>query len=146
MKVVDSRSGNTIAQWKDHFNFRKFSVSPDSDITDTLREKVGEGLFRMGFNAKPLEREGERTLRIELLQLKSAYREKLPVLDVRAQAVMRARCANREIRYAATYRDRKKLNSVPPSTFPNDNLINDTLSETLRKMFIDEKLLACLSR
>ncbi|MCH8157016.1 MAG: hypothetical protein IID18_04570, partial [Nitrospinae bacterium] len=144
LKVVDARPSNIIARWTGRFSFRKFTVSPDSDLTDTMRRKVSEGLSRTGFHPKRIEKESTRTLRVEILRLKSVYREKLPTLDVRTEVLMRAHCNNRENRYSATYADRKRLNSVPPSTFPNERLINDTLSEVLRTMFSDKKLLSCL--
>ncbi|KMP11184.1 hypothetical protein UZ36_05250 [Candidatus Nitromaritima sp. SCGC AAA799-C22] len=146
LTVTDARSGNSIAQWKGRFYVRKFSVSPASDLTDSMREKVSEGLFRMGFHPRRIERETTRTLHVDILRLKGAYKEKLPALSVRIQAALRARCSNRDNRYSATYSDKKHLKSVPASTFPNENLINDTLAEALGKMFNDKKLLSCLMR
>jgi hypothetical protein len=62
-------------------------------------------------------------------------------MSVRVQSVLRARCTNEGKSETRTYSDKKGLNSAPASTFPNENLINDTL----RKMFKDKKLLSCLA-
>ena len=93
-----------------------------------------------------IEKIPNKTLRVDIVRLKSTYEEKLPFLKVRVQAALRARCTNTGENYSRTYSYQKHLNSVPASTFPNENLINDTLSETLKKMFEDEKLISCLAQ
>ena len=87
-----------------------------------------------------------KTFRVEIIKLKSKYKENLFSIDVRVQAAFRAYCINEVNSYSKTYSYEKKLNSTPASTFPNENLINGTLSETLKKMFEDENLIACLAR
>ena len=145
LKVIDARSGNKIAQWRGDFYIRKFTVSPDSDITDVMRQKISEGLFRIGFQPKRMEKMPTKTLRVEIVQLKSRYKQNLPVMSVKIQSILQARCKNEGKSYTGTYSDKKELNSAPASTFPNENLINDSLSDTLRKMFKDKKLISCLA-
>ena len=103
-------------------------------------------MLRIGFKPKKIEKVPTKTLRVEIVQLKSNYEEKLPALNIRVQTALRGRCINRGKSYFKTYSYEKQLNSAPVSTFPNENLINDTLSETLKKMFEDEKLVSCLTQ
>ena len=88
----------------------------------------------------------DKTFRVEIVKLKSNYEKNLPALNIRVQAALRGRCTNRGKSYFKTYSYEKQLNSAPVSTFPNENLINDALSETLKKMFKDEKLISCLAQ
>ena len=95
-----------------------------------LKNKNGSGMFLPQKEGTP----------------KSKYEEKIPALNIRVQAALQAHCNDGEKGYSRTYSYEKKLNLAPASTFPNENLINDTLSETLKNMFEDEKLLSCLSQ
>ena len=149
LTVIDALSTNNIAQGVGpnlYFYSPKFTIRSKSDLTDIMRQKISEGLFRMGFKPKRIEKVPGKTLRVEIVRLKGKYVEKLPALNIRVQATLRAQCTNREKIYSRTYSYKKQLKSVPASTFPNENLINDTLSETLRKMFEDEKLISCLAQ
>ena len=147
LKVTNNRPSNNIArEFGPDFIFfsPKFTVRSKSDLTEIIREKISEGLFRMGFDPKRLEKVPNKTFRVEIVRLKTKYEEKLPGFNVRVQAALRGHCVNRRKSYAKTYSYEKQFNSAPASTFPNENLINDTLSETLKKMFEDENLIFCL--
>ena len=149
LKVTNNRPSNNIAQGfgPDFFFFTpKFTVRAESGLTDIIREKISEGLFRMGFDPKRLEKVPNKTFRVEIVRLKSKYEEKLPGFNMRVQAALRAHCVNRNKILTKTYSYEKKLNSAPASTFPNENFINSTLSETLKKMFEDQKLISCLAQ
>jgi len=149
LQVINARSSNNIAQKSgpDLFFFRpKFTVRSESDLTDSINQKISEGLLRIGFKPKKIEKVPTKTLRVEIVRLKSHYEEKLPALNVRVQAALRAHCTNRRKSYSKTYNYEKQLNSAPASTFPNEKLINSTLSATLKKMFEDKKLIFCLSQ
>lgn len=147
LEVINARSSNNIARRSGldlKFYSPRFTLRSESDLTDIIRQKISEGLFRKGFMPKRIEKIPNKTLRVDILRLKSTYEEKLAALNVRVQAALRARCTNTGENYSRTYSYQKHLNSVPASTFPNENLINDTLSETLKKMFEDENLIFCL--
>ena len=100
----------------------------------------------MGFKPTRIEKIPHKSFKVEIVKLKSNYEEKLPSMNIRVQAALRGHCTNRGKSYFKTYSYEKQLNSAPASTFPNENLINGTLSETLKKMFEDEKLIACLAQ
>jgi len=149
LQIINSRSSNNISQKSgpDLFFFSpKFTVRSESDLTDIIKRKINEGLLRIGFKAKSIEKVPYKTLKVEIVRLKSNYEEELPVLNVRVQAALRAHCNNRRKNYSKTYSFEKRLNSAPASTFPNQSLINETLSETLKKVFEDKKLIICLAQ
>ncbi|PIQ95449.1 MAG: hypothetical protein COV67_14785 [Nitrospinae bacterium CG11_big_fil_rev_8_21_14_0_20_56_8] len=145
LKVVDSRKSNIIAKWSDKINLRKFDVVPDSDIIDTLDFKISEGLGRLGYYPKRNSGSLERLLTIELLLIHARYEEKLPNMKVQIKTAFHAECKNQGQSYGKIYTDRKNLESTPASTFPNEKLINASLSNILLQMFSDPNLLDCLN-
>ena len=149
LEVINARSSNNIAQRSgpDLFFFSpKFTVRSESDLTDIMWQKISAGLFKMGFNPKRSNKMLNKTLKVDIVRLKSKYEEKLTTLNIRVQATLRAHCIDSEANYSKTYSHEKQLTSAPASTFPNENLINNTLSETLKKMFGDRKLISCLAQ
>ena len=149
LMVVNARSSNNISQRSGlglSFYSPMFTVQAESDLTDIMRQKISEGLIQIGFKPKRIEKIPNKTFRVEIIKLKSKYKENLLAIDVKVQAAFRAYCINEVNSYSKTYNYEKQLNSTPASTFPNENLINGTLSGTLKKMFEDENLIACLAR
>jgi hypothetical protein len=84
-------------------------------------------------------------LKVEILQLKSIYDETGPQLGVRVEAILRANCKNKDRTYKKIYRERLTRNPIAPTSFPNETLVNASLSGTLKKMFSDDPLLKCLA-
>ncbi len=145
LKVIDARSSNVIAKWKGRFNVRKFTVSPNEDVREILFRKVRQGLEMLGFHARPARTESNPQMRLEILQIRSLYQEQIPHLHVRIRSAFRITCKNRGRTYQNVYTDKKDRQNIIPSTFPNENLINASLSGNLQKMFADQKLLSCLA-
>ena len=149
LQVINARSSNNIARRSEadlKFFSPRYTLRTKSDLTDIMRQKIGEGLFQKGFMPKRIEKIPNKTFRVEIIKLKSKYKENLLAIDVKVQAAFRAYCINEVNSYSKTYSYEKQLNSAPASTFPNEKLINSTLSYTLKKMFEDEKLIFCLSQ
>ena len=149
LKVVNVRSSNNIARRSAlglKFYSPKYTVRSKLDLTDIMRHKISSGLFQVGFIPKRIEKSPDKTLRVEIIRLKSKYEERLPSFKVTVEAALKAKCSNGGQNYSKTYGHQRQVNSAPASTFPNENLINEVLSETLKKMFEDEKLIACLAQ
>jgi len=146
LKVIDSRPNNVISKWKGKFNFRRFRVSPEQDIADVLYAKIVTGLQKTGFTLKRLPSQKIKTLRVEILQLKSIYDEDGPNLGVRVSAILRAHCNNKDRTYRKLYMEHLTRNPITPTSFPNEKLVNDSLSGALKKMFSDDQLLKCLAQ
>ena len=146
LQVTDMRRSKTISNWQGGYKLRKFTVSSDADIAETLKSKVRQGLELLGFRPRSAQSTSlRRSLKVEILKIKSLYKEKLPNLGVKVQAVLRATCKNEGRRYQNIYKANRSKKNIAPATFPNEKLVNATLSESLRLMFNDGALLDCLS-
>jgi len=146
LKVIDSRPNNFISKWKGKFNFRRFRVSPEQDIADVLYAKIAIGLQKTGFTPKRFPPQKMKVLRVEILQLKSIYDENGPNLGVKVTAVLQAHCNNNGQTYKREYRERLTRHRIAPTSFPNETLVNASLSGALKKMFSDDQLLKCLAQ
>ena len=65
-------------------------------------------------------------------------------MNVRVKTNLRATCDNNGRKYSNIYTAKKSRTGITPATFPNENLLNATLSEILGEMFTDQALLTCL--
>jgi uncharacterized lipoprotein YajG len=145
LKVIDSRPGNLISKWEGKFNVRSFRISPEQDLTEVLYSKIATGLQKTGFTPKRFPSEKMQVLKIEVLQLKSIYNTASPRRGIKVDATLRAHCDNNGQAYSNTYRERLTRNPINPTSFPNETLVNASLSGTLKKIFLDDRLLKCLA-
>lgn len=145
VKVNDIRSSNVIAKWQGGLKVRKFTVTSQSDLKDIFNTRVQQALTKLGFSPKNFTYKTDRSLKVEILSIKSRYQEKIPTMNVQVKASVRASCQNRESRLSKSFSAKKKRSQIAPATFPNENLLNAALSEILGKMFTDPALIACLS-
>ena len=65
-------------------------------------------------------------------------------MDIRINIKLRATCSSSIRKYSKTYSAQKYRKNITPATFPNENLINATLSEVLGQILKDQALLDCL--
>lgn len=146
LQVIDMRRSNTISNWQGGFNIRKFTVSSDAHVTETLKSKVRQGLNLLGFQPRSAQSTSiKKSLKVEVLKIASLYKEGRPSLGVKVQTILRATCDNEGRRYQNVYRANRSKKNFSPAMFPNEKLVNATLSESLRMMFHDVTLLDCLS-
>ncbi|GJL79857.1 MAG: hypothetical protein NPINA01_28460 [Nitrospinaceae bacterium] len=146
VKVIDSRPSNLISNWKGKLNFRSFRIAPDEDLTAVLQNKIENGLQNLGFVPKRNPVKQTPALTVEILRLKSVYHKKSPNLGLKVESVLRARCQNINQTYKMDYKERLTRNPIIPTSFPNETLVNASLSGSLKKMFSDKQLLHCLAR
>ncbi len=146
LKIIDSRPSNLISKWKGKFSFRRFRIAPEQDLADVLYTKIATGLQRTGFIPKRFPSKNMPIFKVEILQLKSTYDETGPRMGIKIDAVLRAHCNNKGRTYKGTYRERLTRKPITPASFPNETLVNASLSGTLKKMFLDDRLLKCLAR
>ena len=146
LQVIDIRRSKTISNWQGSYKLRNFTVSSDRDVVATMTSKIRQGLELLGFNPRRVQsRSLRKTLKVEIVKIKSLYKENLPSLGVKVQTVLKATCNNEGGDYENVYKADRSKSNISPATFPNEKLINATLSESLRKMFNDAKLIHCLS-
>jgi uncharacterized lipoprotein YajG len=141
LNVVDIRQSNIVAKW--HKGITKFSISAQNNLKDIFLAKIQHGLKKLGFISKARTRNSNRYLNVEILNIKSKYTVSSR-MNVRVKTNLRATCNNNEKKYSNLYTSKKSRIGITPATFPNENLLNASLSELLGKMFRDKALLSCL--
>lgn len=145
VKVVDIRSSNIIAKWQGGFKVRKFTIISQGDLKEIFSTRIRQGLSKLGFTPKNSNFKTDRTLKIEILNIKSLYHENIPQMSIKVKADVRALCRNKGNRLSKIFTARKKRSGIAPATFPNEKLLNASLSEIMGKIFSDPALLACLT-
>lgn len=145
VKVVDARSSNIISKWQGGFKIRKFTVISQGDLKDIFTTKIKQGLSMLGYSPKNFSSKSSRSLEIEILTIKSRYQEKPPKINIQVKADIKAICRNRERRISKNFSSRKNRSGISPASFPNENLLNDNISEVMGKIFSDPSILSCLN-
>jgi uncharacterized lipoprotein YajG len=145
VKAVDVRSSNVISKWQGGFKVRKFTVISQGDLKDIFTTRIRQGLTKLGFSPKNFSPNAERSLKIEILNIKSRYQENPPKMNIRVKANIKATCQSREQRFSKSFTARKNRSDISPASFPNENLLNASLSEIMGKIFSDPALIACLT-
>ena len=144
VKVIDIRSNNVISKWQGGLKVRKFTVISQGDLKDIFTIRIKQGLTKLGFSPKNFSSKTERVLKIEILNIKSRYQENIPWMNVQVKADVRATCQNQEKRLSKIFTSKKKRFDITPATFPNEKLLNASLSEIMGKIFSNPSLIACL--
>ena len=73
VKVVDTRPSNVISKWQDGFKIRKFTIISQGDLKDIFTTRVRQGLTKLGFSPKNFHLKSDRSLKIDILNIKSRY-------------------------------------------------------------------------
>jgi uncharacterized lipoprotein YajG len=145
VKVVDARSSNVISKWRGGLNVRKFTIVSQGDLKDIFLIRVRQGLEKLGFSSKNSNFKTDRSLSVEISKINSRYQENIPLMNLKIKTDVRATCKNKENNFSKNYTSRKKRSGIPPATFPNEKLLNASLSEIMGKIFSDPALISCLT-
>ncbi len=144
VKVVDARSSNIISKWQGGFKVRKFTVTSQGDLKDIFTTRIRQGLTKLGFLPKNFNPALKKSLKIEILRIKSRYQEAPPKINIRVKVVIKATCMNQIKKFSKNFSSRKSRTDISPASFPNESLLNDTISETMGAIFGDSSLITCL--
>jgi uncharacterized lipoprotein YajG len=145
VKVVDTRSSNIISKWQGEFKVRKFTVTSQGDLKDIFTTRVRQGLSMLGFSPKNLNLKPGRSLIIEILNIKSHYQQNPPKINIQVKADIKATCRNKGKKVSKKFSSRKNRSGISPASFPNENLLNDNLSEIMGRIFTDPSVISCLN-
>ena len=145
VKVVDNRSNNIISKWEDRFKVRKFTIISQGDLKEIFRTRTLQGLTKLGFMPKKLNLKSDRSLKIEILNIKSRYQEDPPKINIRVKANIKATCKNQKRKLSKNFTTSKNRFGVSPASFPNESFLNDSLSEVMGKVLTDPSLMICLT-
>lgn len=145
VKVIDVRSSNVISKWQGGFKVRKFTVITQGDLKDIFTTRIRQGLTKLGFSPKNFNSNAERSLKVEILNIKSRYQEKTPKMNIQVKADVKVTCQNQEKILSKSFTSKKSRSGISPASFPNEGLLNANLSEIMAKIFNDRPLIACLT-
>ena len=145
VNVIDNRPNNIISKWRGGLNIRKFTVISQGDLKDIFTNRVQQALSKLGFSPKSSHSENDRIFTFEIINIKSRYQEALPKMNVQIGADVKATCYNSDEKLSRVFTSRKTRSDITPASFPNESLLNASLSEIMGKVFSDSALLVCLS-
>ena len=145
VRVVDSRPSNVISKWQDRFKIRKFTIISQGDLKDIFTTRVRQGLTKLGFSPKNFHLKSDRSLKIDILNIKSRYQEDPPKIKISVKAYIKATCKNQGKRLSKNFTLRKNRSGISPASFPNESFLNNSLSAIMGEIFTDPSLIACLT-
>ncbi len=150
LEVVDRRKNKNVGEGRGRLaKFKRYTIIADSNLAETIETSVSGGLEEIGFRVKPYSKKQGRKLRVDILKVKDVYTEKISSITKiheKLSVALRANCFNGKKRYLNIYSSvKKETHNVVSANFPNEKLVNSTLSLVMRKMFEDKKLIACLA-
>ena len=145
VKVIDIRPNNVISKWEDRFKLRKFTIISQGDLKEIFRTRTRQGLTKLGFMPKKFNLKSDRSLKIEILNIKSHYQEDPPKINVRVKANIKATCKNQKRKLSKNFTTSKNRFGISPASFPNESFLNDSLSEVMSKVLTDSPLMTCLT-
>ena len=143
LKVEDMRRHKYIGKGRgDWAKFNKFKILATSNVAEALEEKIVDGLKEMQFRPKTFRGKNKRSLHVEILTLKDRYLNKITNLgkfDEIIKVAIRATCSTPANKYRKIYKIHKKeSHKILGGNFPNEKLINRTLSLVLQNMIEDK--------
>jgi hypothetical protein len=145
VKVVDVRSSNVISKWQGGLKVRKFTIISQGDLKDIFFTRTQQGLTKLGFSPRKPSSKTKRSLKIEILDIKSRYQENIPKMSIIVKSGLKATCRNQGESLSKIFTSKKKRYNITPATFPNEKLLNASLSEIMGEIFSDPSLIACLA-
>ena len=145
VKVVDTRPSNIISKWVGEFKIRKFTIISQGDLKDIFKTQTRLGLKKLGFTPKNFNLNSRRSLNIDILNIKSRYQEDSPKINIRVKADIKATCKNQKKKFSKIFTISKIRSGISPASFPNDNFLNDCLSEVMGKILTNPYLITCLT-
>jgi uncharacterized lipoprotein YajG len=98
----------------------------------------------LGFSPKNFNLKPDRSLEIEILNIKSRYQQNPPKINIQVKADIKATCRNKGKRISKNFSSKKNRSGISPASFPNESLLNDNLSEIMGNIFTDPSVISCL--
>ncbi len=149
-KVVDRRKNKNVGEGRGRLaKFKRYTIIADSNLAETIETPISGGLEEMGFRVEPFAQKQGPKLRVDILKFKDEYTEKISSITKiyeKLSVALRANCVNGKKKYLNIYSAvKKETHGVVSANFPNEKLVNSTLSLVLQEMFEDKKLIACLA-
>jgi len=120
-------------------------ITPTTDMTLSVKNSLTNSFRILGYSV--VDNNSDVSLGVNIVDLQyTAFGDK-NVNAVETSAAVGVTCRNRDYVMTNEYRTTDKQDVLKaPSAAKNQEIINDTLSTALQRMFNDEKLLECINR
>jgi uncharacterized lipoprotein YajG len=145
LRVSDARTQKTLGVIGD-LEGQYAHVSVENDPSGMLYQNVAAGLRKLGFEVQPTPGPDDRTLSIEVRDLKYEALKKTLAFDTRAKVAIAAQAQRGSDRYDRLYEAGQNGTSpVLPSPKDNARTVNETVSMALAEMLSDPQLVTLLA-
>jgi len=139
VRALDKRASKTIGYRG--LDSKNAGITTDQDVARLFQQKVVEGLQRRGFAAVPFTDQPSRILTVEIRQIEYTTDMEFWKGIVQVKAALRAHASWNGLLFDQTYVAERKENVVEaPGAKTNERLINETVSEAVQKLLLDDRL------
>lgn len=146
VKVIDARPDDTIGGRASGYG-PAAKIKLASNITDTVRTAVYEGMRRNGFQPISYDENVQRKLIVRIIALQYKQRTGLFVGTITISSTLEASADNKGKTYEKIYRTENEHNIVvTPTSGSDEKNINEALSSSLNKLLGDEQLMRFLAK
>lgn len=145
LSVVDERPKQAIGNRGSAYGAGAEITSID-DVSEVIREKVGEGLSANGFQVVTGSTPARTSMKVEIRSIDYSTSVGLFTGGVHTRAAFKGICKNGRGEYENLYRqENEERVVVVPTAETNEQWINQAVGQALEKIFRDQKMFECLS-
>lgn len=141
-KVVDQRSTKAIGSRGGVYD-ESALITASNDVAAAMAEDLVEGFKKTGFT---LSDEAPTTVTVVLRELSFTTPNKNYVSDVEVTAVVAVKASRENLNYESNYNTTTRHRFVtPPGEKKTAEVMNAVLSQSLSRLFADQKMMSFLS-
>lgn len=145
LKVLDERPNKELGHRGSAYG-PSAEISTGQNVGSLIYQKIAEGLRKNGFLVVPQSDGIPAYLKVEIRQIKYHSAAGLVTFTVQSNSAIKGICKNGNKSYEQMYRGEYEEEwLVVPFAGTNEEIINKSLSTVLQNMFLDKRLLECLS-
>lgn len=146
LKVLDERPTKLLG-YRGHARGAGAEITTGQNVAEIMYEKILEGLENSGFKVETYKEGMSIFLKLEIRQIEYHSSQGLVTYNLNSSSAIKGYCKNGKKSYEQMYRGESEEEwLVPPFAGTNERIINESLSEVLKKIFIDKNLLECLAQ
>lgn len=144
VRVFDQRRTKTIGYRG--IDSKNATITTDQDVAALFQAKILEGLTRKGFAAVPYEDQPGRLLTVEIRQIEYKTDMEFWKGSAQVEAALNAWSVRDGARHERVYRGQRKDTTLEaPGAKTNERLINGAISDAVRNLLEDERLIRFLA-
>ena len=145
LKVVDERLDKKLGHRGSAYG-PAAEISTGQNVAELIYQKLAAGLENNGFFVVPFNNGVPTSFKAEIRQIKYHSAAGFVTFTIQVNSAIKGICRNNEKNYELMYRGEVEEEwLVVPFADTNERILNESLSKVLEKMFLDKKLLECLS-